>query len=57
MAVARKCEQCGRDRHARDLAVDARTPPRTPSSIAGRARTCAWTEFDLVEAEAEPASR
>ena len=53
MAVARKCEQCGR--------IDARvTWPSTqdaakdPVFATWTCPMCAWTEFDLVEAEKEP---
>jgi hypothetical protein len=54
MTVARQCEQCGnvdtrvtwdsRDDAARDPVFDRFTCPR-----------CAWTEFDLVDAEQEAA--
>jgi hypothetical protein len=57
MAVARKCEQCG--------SVDRRVTWSSPDD-AGKdpvfskftCPMCAWTEFDLVEAEkeAEPAA-
>jgi hypothetical protein len=56
MAVARKCEQCGNvdtratwksnDDAAKDPVFDQWTCPK-----------CAWTAFDLVEAEPEPATR
>ena len=59
MAVARKCEQCGR--------VDTRVTWSSPQDAAKdpvyarwTCPMCAWTEFDLVEAEqseAEPVSR
>jgi hypothetical protein len=52
MAVVRKCEQCGRidarmswkstEDAAKDLSFDTWT-----------CRMCAWTEFDLVEADDE----
>ena len=55
MAVVRKCEQCGR--------IDARVSWPSPQD-AGKDSVlatwtcpmCAWTEFDLVEAEEEPAT-
>jgi ribosomal protein S27AE len=56
MAVAKKCEQCGR--------VDMRTTwpnekdaAKDPSFDRWTCPNCAWTEFDLVEVEAEPATR
>jgi hypothetical protein len=55
MALIRKCEKCGSldnrstwssaDDAAKDDAFNNWTCP-----------TCAWTEFDLVEAEQEPAT-
>jgi hypothetical protein len=53
MAVARKCEQCGR--------IDTRVTWSSPEDAAKdpvfatwTCPMCAWTEFDLVEAEAQP---
>ena len=53
MAYVKKCEKCGHidpraswrsaDEAAKDRGFDTWVCP-----------TCAWTEFDLVEAEAEP---
>jgi hypothetical protein len=55
MAVVRKCENCGKtdpratwkstDDAAKDPGFDKWTCPM-----------CAWTEFDLVEAEEQPAN-
>jgi hypothetical protein len=52
MAVAKKCEQCGR--------VDARVTWPSPDDAAKdpmylkwTCPNCAWTEWDLVDAEAE----
>jgi hypothetical protein len=54
MAVVRKCEKCGR--------VDARVSWKSTEDAAKdpafdnwTCPMCAWTEFDLVEAEAQPA--
>ncbi len=56
MAVAKKCEQCGR--------VDMRTTwpsekdaAKDPVFARWTCPNCAWPEFDLVEAAAEPATR
>ena len=56
MTVAKKCEQCGR--------VDMRATWPSPEDAAKdpvfdrwTCPNCAWTEFDLVEAEVEPAVR
>ena len=53
MAVARKCEQCGR--------IDARVTwpshedaAKDPVFATWTRPMCAWTEFDLVDAEAQP---
>ena len=59
MAVAKKCEQCGNVDTPGDLAV---RPGRRQGSDVREvrpARMCAWTEFDLVDAEqeAQPAAR
>jgi hypothetical protein len=56
MAVVRKCEQCGK--------VDSRTSWKSSADAAKdpafekwTCPTCAWTEFDLVEAQPEEARR
>ena len=53
MAVARKCEQCGRT----DTRVTWSSPDdaaKDPAFATWTCQMCAWTEFDLVEAEAQP---
>jgi hypothetical protein len=54
MALIRKCERCGR--------TDDREAWKSTQEAADKGAfqdwacpNCAWTEFDLVEAEAEPA--
>jgi hypothetical protein len=54
MALVRKCERCGK--------VDDRQEWSSPDQAAKdgafdhwACATCAWTEFDLVDAEAERA--
>jgi len=54
MAVARKCEQCGRvdSRVTWGSADDA---AKDPVFTRWTCPMCAWTEFDLVEAQTEAA--
>jgi hypothetical protein len=54
MAFVRKCEQCGR--------IDDREQWKSASDAADQGAfqnwtcpNCAWTEFELVDTEAEPA--
>jgi hypothetical protein len=55
MAVARKCEQCGRvDMRATWPSAD--DAAKDPVHERWTCPMCAWTEFDLVEADAEPAT-
>ena len=55
MAFVRKCEQCGQ--------IDDREQWKSANDAADHGAfqnwtcpNCAWTEFDLVEAEGEPAN-
>jgi hypothetical protein len=56
MAVAKKCEQCGRV-DMRATWPSAEDAAKDPVFDRWTCPNCAWTEFDLVEAEAEPAAR
>ena len=55
MAVVRKCEQCGRI-DARVSWPSAKDAGKDPVLATWTCPMCAWTEFDLVEAEEEPAA-
>ena len=56
MPLIRKCEKCGSlDSRATWSSADEAAKERRRSA-AGRCPTCAWTEFDLVEAEEAPAN-
>ena len=54
MTVAKKCEQCGRV-DMRATWPNAEDAAKDPVFDRWTCPNCAWTEFDLVEAEAEPA--
>ena len=58
MAVAKKCEQCGRV-DARVTWPSADDAAKDPRFLKWTCPNCAWTEWDLVDAEAEaqPAAR
>ena len=52
MAYVRKCEQCGR-LDARVSWPSVEDASRDPVFATWTCPNCAWTEFDLVEPEAE----
>ena len=55
MAYVKKCEKCGHiDQRASWKSADEAA--KDPGFDAWACPTCAWTEFDLVEAEQEPAT-
>ena len=58
MAVAKKCEQCGRV-DARVTWPSADDAAKDPMYLKWTCPNCAWTEWELVEAgaEAQPAAR
>ena len=55
MAVVRKCEHCGRI-DARVSWPSEKDAGKDPVLATWTCPMCAWTEFDLVEAEEEPAA-
>ena len=56
MAVAKKCEQCGRV-DTRVTWPSEKDAAKDPVFDRWTCPNCAWTEFDLVETEEEPAAR
>jgi predicted nucleic-acid-binding Zn-ribbon protein len=54
MSVVRKCEKCG-SLDARATWKSTDEAAKDPAFLNWTCPTCAWTEFDLVDAEAEPA--
>ncbi|HYH93259.1 MAG TPA: hypothetical protein VD763_08890 [Candidatus Saccharimonadales bacterium] len=54
MALIRKCEQCGK-LDSRQQYASADEAAKQGAFQNWTCPNCAWTEFDLVEAEAEPA--
>jgi len=58
MAVAKKCEQCG-NVDTRMTWPSAQDAAKDPMFAKFTCPNCAWTEFDLVDAEqeAQPAAR
>ena len=58
MAVAKKCEQCG-NVDTRVTWPSEKDAAKDPMFAKFTCPNCAWTEFDLVEAEqeAQPAAR
>ena len=56
MAYVKKCEKCGHiDPRGSWRSTDEAA--KDPGFATWSCPTCAWTEFDLVEAEEQPATR
>ena len=55
MSLIRKCERCG-SLDKRAMWSSANEAAKDGAFSSWTCPTCAWTEFDLVEAEEEPAT-